>query len=95
MTGMRFEFLKLAYSVSGDNLLQPFTALVNCFASGRIPSEVQPWFACGRLIPLTKSSGGIRPIAMADSLRKVVAKIIASRLTNAFLNLGSRNFVWK
>ena len=87
MTGMRFEFLKLAYSVSGDEFIQALTQMVNAFASARLPSAVPPLFASSRLIPLTKSGGGIRPIAMADSFRKLVAKIIATRLTNPFLTL--------
>ena len=43
--------------------------------SGRCPQEVSKIFFGGRLISLTTKSGGIRPIAIGFTLRRLVSKV--------------------
>ena len=44
--------------------------------SGNVPLAVQPFFFGATLIPLQKKEGGVRPIAVSQTLRRVVAKCI-------------------
>jgi hypothetical protein len=53
-------------------------ALVNHLASGNIPSEVAPFIIGAKLIPLAKKDGGIRPIAVGETLRRLVSKGLCS-----------------
>lgn len=64
---------------SGHDFLTALTAFVNLVLSGRCPSEVAPIFFGGRLLALNKKSGGIRPIAIGFSLRR-----LASKCANSF-----------
>ena len=62
--------------------------------SGRCPDEIAPIFFGGRAIALSKKSGGIRPISIGFSLRRLVSKCASSfgtaRLADYFspLQLG-------
>jgi len=47
--------------------------------AGRCPSDVAPVFFGGRLLALNKKSGGVRPIAIGFTLRR-----LASKCANAF-----------
>ena len=59
---------------SGDALLFALTSFTNCILAGLCPSAVIPVFFEGRLITLQKKAGGIRPIAIGYTLRRMVAK---------------------
>ena len=80
---------------NGHTLLQVLTVFVNLVLSGEVPTEVRPMFFGASLIALNKKGGGICPIADGCTLRRLVAKIAASRVmkctgsTLAPLQLGS------
>jgi len=59
---------------AGSEFLTALTAFVNMVLSGRCPSEVAPVFFGGRLLALNKKSGGIRPIAIGFTLRRLTSK---------------------
>ena len=59
---------------TGAPLIASLAALVNCLMDGRCPSTVAPIFFGGRLIALQKKTGGIRPIAIGYSWRRLAAK---------------------
>lgn len=59
---------------AGSDFLTALTAFVNMVLAGRCPSDVAPVFFGGRLLALNKKSGGIRPIAIGFTLRRVVSK---------------------
>ena len=48
--------------------------------SGIVPSAVRPVLFGGRLTALRKKCGGIRPIAVGSTLRRLAAKILCRRL---------------
>jgi hypothetical protein len=50
------------------------TALVNLFLQGWCPSEVTAVLFGGKLLALTKKSGGVRPIAIGYTWRRLAAK---------------------
>ena len=63
----------------GSDFLSALTAFVNMILAGRCPSDVAPIFFGGRLLALNKKSGGIRPIAIGFTLRR-----LASKCANSF-----------
>ena len=58
----------------GHDLLSSLTAFSNVLLSGVCPSSVMPFFFGGRLIALNKNTGGLRPIAIGLTLRRLAAK---------------------
>ena len=59
---------------SASNFLPALTAFVNLLLRGVCPPEVQPVLFGGNLIALEKKSGGIRPIAVGYTWRRLAAK---------------------
>jgi hypothetical protein len=49
---------------------------------GKCPSSVTPIFFGGRLLALQKKLGGIRPIAIGYSLRRLAAKCVSKYALN-------------
>ena len=76
---------------SGDALLLALTSFTNCILAGSCPSVVIPVFFGGRLIALQKKAGGIQPIAIGYTLRRLVAKCTSTfaitKLENSFAPL--------
>ena len=64
---------------SGAEFLSALTDFVNIVLAGRCPTEVTPVLFGGRLLALNKKSGGIRPIAVGLTLRR-----LASKCANSF-----------
>jgi len=59
---------------SASSFVPALTAFVNCLLMGDCPPEVQPILFGGNLIALNKKSGGIRPITVGYTLRRLAAK---------------------
>jgi len=57
-----------------SGFITALTAFVNMTLSSRCPSEVAPVFFGGHLLALNKISGGIRPIAIGFTLRRLTSK---------------------
>lgn len=72
----------------GPTLLSALTGFVNLTLSGRCPPEVAKSFFGGRLNALDKKDGGIRPIVVGFTLRRLSSKIAngfgIGRLANFF-----------
>jgi len=79
--GLSPQHLKslLGCRVAGPDFLSALTGFINIILAGRCPSEVASFFFGGRLLALDKKSGGIRPIIIGCSLRR-----LASKLANSF-----------
>ena len=60
-------------------LLQSLANLCSAFAWGRLPPEANAMLASARLIPLGKKDGGIRPIAVGETVRRLAGKLLVSR----------------
>jgi hypothetical protein len=65
--------------IAGPDLLTAITGFINMILSGQCPSLIAKSFFGGRLLALSKKSGGIRPIVIGFTLRR-----LASKLANAF-----------
>ena len=66
--------------VSGVRLIDALARLCDIILSGIVPSAVRPVLFGGRLTALRKKCGGIRPIAVGSTLRRLAAKILCRRL---------------
>ena len=60
-------------------LLQQLARLCSDFAWGRLPPPVAAGLAAARLIPLGKKGGGVRPIAVGETIRRLAGKLLISR----------------
>ncbi len=58
-------------------LLFSLTSLVNLLASGRAPPTIVPHLCGAALIAIRKKCGGLRPIAIGESLRRLTSKCLA------------------
>jgi len=68
------DFLNSADSAAKARLLESLLVLVKATSSGRLQPRAPPYLCAARLIPLRKKDGGVSPIAVSDTLRRLVAK---------------------
>jgi len=79
--GLRPQHLKdLTNRQIGGSLLEAITNFVNFVLSGKTPTWVCPFLFGASLLAFNKKDGGIRPIAVGLTLRRLVAKV-ACRIT--------------
>ena len=75
----------------GVQLIQALTSFCNFVLAGKVPKEIRPLFFGASLLALKKKDGGIRPIAIGSTLRRLVAKVgcskVASRMEEYFSSL--------
>ncbi|CAK1600196.1 unnamed protein product [Parnassius mnemosyne] len=70
--------------VAGEQLTTSLTKLVNLMLMGDVCPDVTPLIYGANLIALTKKDGGVRPIAVGSTFRRLAAKICV-RLTRTKL----------
>ena len=59
---------------TGLTFLKTLTNLVNVILEGNVPFELRPYFFAANLIALKKPDGGLRPIAVGITFRRLSAK---------------------
>jgi hypothetical protein len=93
-SGLRPEHLKCALKAApnrGDRALEGLTKLLNIMVAGAVPESVAPFLCGARLHAALKKDGGIRPIAVGNLLRRLVAKLAARALADRAATLLSPN----
>ena len=63
---------------AGLNFLKSLTKLINLIGDGKIPEPLRPFFGA-KLIALIKIDGGLRPIAIGNTLRRIATKCAGSK----------------
>ena len=61
-------------------LLPALTSFVKLVLEGRAPSSITPYFFGANLTALQKKDGGVRPIAVGCTLRRLAAKVAGSKM---------------
>ena len=56
---------------------------------GKVPDEVRPFFFGASLVALRKKAGGVRPIAVGCTLRRLVAKVASGMVRDLMAHLLS------
>lgn len=81
--GLRVPLLKqmLRYDDSGTFLRALRTFVLAC-AHGKTPQELHPYLAGATLSAIPKASGGVRPIAAGEILRRIVAKAVLKQVSS-------------
>jgi hypothetical protein len=68
---------------AAQRLLLAMTNFCNMVLSGTVPPPIRPFFFGANLFALGKKSGGYRPIAVGNTLRRLVAKCAGEDVTSA------------
>ena len=55
-------------------LLSALLSLTSCAAAGDLDPHAVQTLCIAKLVPLKKKDGGVRPIAVGETLRRVIAK---------------------
>jgi Reverse transcriptase (RNA-dependent DNA polymerase) len=73
----------------GDTVLNQLAKFAGMFVAGKFPGSMAIFYGSARLIPLIKKDGGVRPMAVGETLRRLSCKL-ALTLVNSevprFLN---------
>ena len=77
------QILRLKKTKLPDELLGCLSALVKVAAGGRIPSALSPWLTGGRVVPLNKKDGGLRPLVVGELLRSIVSTYVLAVCTGS------------
>ena len=70
-----------------ERFLCLLTALVRKAYMGELPTDVAPYMMAGTLLPFSKPAGGIRPIAVGETLRRLISKVFVILLKPKMLDL--------
>jgi len=69
----RLDGLNSADSAAEAGLLEALLTLVTSTSSGRLQPRAAPYLCAACLLPLREENGALRPIAVCDTLRSLVA----------------------
>ncbi|XP_021957065.1 uncharacterized protein LOC110853130 [Folsomia candida] len=85
LDGLRPQILKDLLSCNqgetGEHLAQAITDFFNHVIAGKVPAKLCPILYGASLTALRKKTGGIRPIAVGNTWRRLAAKVILAKIT--------------
>lgn len=70
-----FTYPMLTY----NEFRRTFTTLINAVARGDMPEDLKPFLYGGRIVPLDKGKGRVRPIVVGEFLVKVAGKALLTK----------------
>ncbi|XP_048488762.1 uncharacterized protein LOC125491265 [Plutella xylostella] len=65
---------------AGETLLSNLTALINLMLAGKVNTLIAPLMYGARICALNKKDGGIRPIAVGSTLRRIASKVCCRQI---------------
>ena len=71
----------------GHTLLSALSSFIGLVLAGKTPPSIHPFFFGTNLIPLQKKDGGVRPIAVGCTLRRLAAKVASSKVQEEMATL--------
>ena len=72
---------------SSGTLLEALAVFSSDFANGCLPAQAREWFCGARIIGIPKIPSGVRPIAIGETLRRLVAKCLVAESQGAVAEL--------
>ena len=82
LDGLRPQHLKdMVERQVGNTLIESLTAFINLILSGNTPEWVRSFLFGASLLAFTKKDGGVRPIAVGLTLRRLAAKVACRSVT--------------
>ena len=77
---------------AANDCLASLTRWTNCLLAGQLDRRLSPWLCGAPLTALLKPSGGVRPIAVGETLRRLTSRLCCTAarpsLPNLFLRSG-------
>src|SRR5260221_11630489 len=70
----------MADGPSGHNFIACLTLFVNMILSGNSPAVIRSYLFGGTLLGYQKKDGGVRPIAIGYTIRRLAAKVAVHRV---------------
>jgi len=64
---------------ASSGLLSGITSLVNVLMEGVVPEVIRPYLFGGRLVALLKKGGGVRPIVVGLTVRRLASKLVSAQ----------------
>ena len=77
------ELSNIQSSVFADSFLNSLTNVCNLMLAGKIPADVCPLIYGASLTALNKKTGGIRPIAVGNTLRRLTGKVACFKIAQS------------
>ena len=65
-----------------DEVLRQIAALATMLARGEADPVVRPWLCGGSLAALRKQDGGLRPVAVGETWRRLVGKVLSKKASD-------------
>ncbi len=81
------EAIRFPSPDQADRLLASLTRFVNLLAAGQAPPSIKPFLCGASLLASRKKSGGHRPIAVGEVLRRLVSKCLASQVRQSAISI--------
>ena len=89
-TGLRPDHLREALGTAhSDEVAAHLATLCQLLARGEAPEALAVHFAGARLHALPKKGGGVRPVAVGETLRRLVAKLLCEQVRD-----DARSLLW-
>ena len=57
-------------------MIQSLARLAQQWVEGKLPSEHAKWWNCANLTPLRKADDGVRPVAVGETILRMVGKFL-------------------
>ena len=81
-----YELSKVQDFGHGSTFISAMTRFVNFFLSGKGPPQLAPLFCGAPLTALQKRNGGIRPIAVGETLRRIISSCAMNHISKTAAN---------
>ena len=84
-TWLRPAHLQAALGIPGQHdFIRELKDFANTCLKGLIPDEVIPCFLGAKVLALEQKEGGLRPVAIGETLRRLLGKVAVLRTATAF-----------
>ena len=74
------DLISPSLGLDSSSLVTSLTKFINMVIAGNVPIPARPYFFGANLIGLNKTDGGIRPIAIGCTLRRLAAKCVCAEV---------------